>query len=174
MKGHQTRTKAVSIAEMAGIDPQLICQAAIWASSSTFVKYMLNLIAKAWLDFVLKLAASSSRVAGTGSMLGYRIPEKKSWHMHIDFPQAVVHSMPLQHCLVVFMCIQQLLSNWILLALTLFGLCYLLSWVRLFVEQLCAQYSHCIWWLVTRWACFIPLVPKGLYKHQVMERSDLW
>ena len=30
-KGHKTRKPAISIAKMAGIDPQLICQASMWA-----------------------------------------------------------------------------------------------------------------------------------------------
>ena len=52
VKGHQTRKQAVSISEMAGVDPQLICQAATWASLSTFAKYYrLNLMAKARSDF---------------------------------------------------------------------------------------------------------------------------
>ena len=65
IKGHQTRKQAVSFAEMAGVDPQLICQAATWASSSTFAKnYRLNLMAEARSDFgrrVLRLAGSSDR-----------------------------------------------------------------------------------------------------------------
>ena len=83
IKGHQTPKQAVSIAEMVGGDPQLICQAATWASSSTFAKYdRLNLMAEARSDFggrVLRLAGSLGRRVGTGSLLGYRIP-KKSGH----------------------------------------------------------------------------------------------
>ena len=48
VKGHQTRKQMVSIVEMAGVDPQLICQDATWASSSNFAKYYrLNLMAEA-------------------------------------------------------------------------------------------------------------------------------
>ena len=83
IKGHQTRKQAVSIAEMAGVDPQLICQAATWASLDTFTKYYrLNLMAEARSDFgrrVLRLAGSSGRRAGTDSLSGYCIP-KKSIH----------------------------------------------------------------------------------------------
>ena len=47
IKGHQTRKQAVSIADMAGVDPKRICDAT-WASSSTFAKYYrLNLMAEA-------------------------------------------------------------------------------------------------------------------------------
>ena len=84
IKGHQTRKQVVSIGEMTGVDPKLICDAATWASSSTFAKYYrLNLMAEARSDFgrrILKLAGSSGRRAGTGSLLGYRIPKKKSGH----------------------------------------------------------------------------------------------
>ena len=76
IKGHQTRKHAVSIVENAGVHPQLIYQAAIWASSTTFAKcYRLNLMAKARSDVdrrVLKLAGSSNRVAGTGCLSRYR------------------------------------------------------------------------------------------------------
>ena len=70
--------------EMAEVDPMLICDAATWASLSTFAKYYrLNLMAEARSDFgrrVLRLAGSSGRQAGTGSLSGYRIPRKKSGH----------------------------------------------------------------------------------------------
>ena len=42
----QTRKQVVSIAEIAGVDPHLICQAAMWALSSSFA-YRLNLMAAA-------------------------------------------------------------------------------------------------------------------------------
>ena len=77
--------QAVSMAEMAGVDLQHICQAATWTSSSTFAKYYrLNLMAKAHLDFgrrMLRLAGPSRRLGGTGSLLGYLI-SKKSRHPH--------------------------------------------------------------------------------------------
>ena len=42
------RKQLVSIAQMAGVDPNRICDAATWASSSTFAKYYrLNLMAEA-------------------------------------------------------------------------------------------------------------------------------
>ena len=63
IKGHQTRKQAVSIVEMTGVDPKRICDAATWASSSTFAKYYrLNLMAEARSDFgrrVLRVAGSS-------------------------------------------------------------------------------------------------------------------
>ena len=86
IKGHETKKPAISIVEIATIDPHLMCQAANWAPSSTFAKYyMLNLIAKAQLDFgrrVLKLAGSCRRLAETCSLAGYHIPKKKSRHPH--------------------------------------------------------------------------------------------
>ena len=101
IKGHHTLKQAVSMAEMAGVDPQCICQAATWASSSTFAKYYrLNLMTKAHSDFgrrVLKLAGSFCRVVGTGSLSGYHIPKKESTPTLI-FPQAVVHCALLQLC----------------------------------------------------------------------------
>ena len=82
IKSHQTREQVVSITEMAGIDPQLICQTATWASSNNFAKYYRHvLIARARLVFgrrVLKLAGPSSRVTGTGSLLGYQITQQNS------------------------------------------------------------------------------------------------
>ena len=84
IKGHQTRKQAVCIAEMAGVDPKIICNAATWAASSTFAKYYrLNIMAEGCSDFgrrVLRLAGSSGRRVGTGSLSGYRIPKKKSGH----------------------------------------------------------------------------------------------
>ena len=82
VKGHQTRKQAVSIAEMAGVDPKRICDAATWAPSCTFAKYYwLNLMAEAHSDFgrrALRLAGTSDRRAGTDSRFGYRIAKKKS------------------------------------------------------------------------------------------------
>jgi hypothetical protein len=51
MKGQQTQ-KSTSITDMAGVDPQLICNAATWALRCTFAKhYRLNLAIKARSDF---------------------------------------------------------------------------------------------------------------------------
>ena len=84
IKGHQTRKRVVSIAEMAGVDHKLICDAATWGSSSTFAKYYrLNLMAEASSDFgrrILRLAGSLGRRARTSSLLGYHIPKKKRGH----------------------------------------------------------------------------------------------
>ena len=75
MESHQTKKQAISIADMAGVDTTTL------ALFSTFAKYYrFNLIAKALLNCgrrVLKLASSSNRVAGTGSLVGYCIPKKK-------------------------------------------------------------------------------------------------
>jgi hypothetical protein len=74
IKGHQTRKVATSIADMAGVDPQAICNAATWASRCTFAKhYRLNLAAKAKSTFgrqVLRVAGSASARRSSG----YRIP----------------------------------------------------------------------------------------------------
>jgi hypothetical protein len=67
IKGHQTRKVATSIADMAGVDPQAICNAATWASRCTFAKhYRLNLAAKARSAFGRQASARRSS--------GYRIP----------------------------------------------------------------------------------------------------
>ena len=64
VKGHQTRSQATSWAEMAGVDPQTLCNAATWSSSCVFAKhYRLDLVAKARSDFgrrVLMAAGSSA------------------------------------------------------------------------------------------------------------------
>ena len=39
LKGPQTRKMAVTYADMAGVDPQTICEAAYWANSSMFAKF---------------------------------------------------------------------------------------------------------------------------------------
>ena len=81
IKCQQTRKQPISIAEMAGIDPQLICQAATWALSSTFTKYYrLNVDAKAQLDLVsrvLKLVGYSNRVVTTGCLAWYSISKEE-------------------------------------------------------------------------------------------------
>ena len=89
LQGHQTRKQAVSIAVMADIDLQFICQGATWALSSTFAKYYsLDLMAKAKSDFgkrVLMLAGSSSRIAGTGILAPCRgITSPRRVDTHID------------------------------------------------------------------------------------------
>ena len=82
IRGHQTQKQAISMAEMAGVDPKCICQATMWASSSTFAHYyMFSLLAKAHSDFdrrVLRMDGSSHRVSRTGTLLGYHILKKKS------------------------------------------------------------------------------------------------
>ena len=82
IKGHQTRKQATSIAELAGVAPETICEAATWASTCTFAKfYRLNIAASASADFgrrVLQVAgASSSSSSRTGSLAQYHIPKKK-------------------------------------------------------------------------------------------------
>ena len=48
IKGHQTRKMATSWADLAGVDPQLICDAATWSSACTFSRhYRLDLTAQA-------------------------------------------------------------------------------------------------------------------------------
>ena len=78
IKGHQTRKQSTSIADLAGVDPQLICAAATWASRCTFAKhYRLNLAAKARSHFgrtVLQVAGSST----ARRQSGYRIPRTDS------------------------------------------------------------------------------------------------
>ena len=39
VKGHQTRKMAVTYADMAGADPQTICEAATWRNSNTFARF---------------------------------------------------------------------------------------------------------------------------------------
>ena len=48
VKGHQSHKQATSIADMTGVDPQLICQVATWSSENTFAKhYCPNIALKA-------------------------------------------------------------------------------------------------------------------------------
>ena len=47
VKGHQLRKQSVSIAEMTGISPQEICDAATWSSTNMFVRrYQLDVVAR--------------------------------------------------------------------------------------------------------------------------------
>ena len=94
VKGHQVRKQAVSLAELAGVSPQAICEAATWSSTCTFAKYYrLNLMEQQRSDFgrrVLRVAGSSgpsgtqttvprgaSEQPAGGCLSGYRIPLKK-------------------------------------------------------------------------------------------------
>ena len=77
VKGHQTRKQAVSMAELAGVSPDQICEAATWTSTCTFAKfYCLNLAAQANATFgrrVLQVAGASSSVSTRGSRKKSRI-----------------------------------------------------------------------------------------------------
>ena len=95
VKGHQVRKQAVSWADMAGVDPQKICDAATWQSDNMFAQhYRLDIIHGARSDFgrrLLRLAASTAAEAalrrslhvprpptGTGSLpapRNFRIPK---------------------------------------------------------------------------------------------------
>ena len=96
VKGHQVRKHATSWADMARVDPQKICDAAIWKTECTFAKhYRLDLLHKNRSELgrrVLKLAASSSAEAALNRHQGravtptstsnglpdnYRIPRKR-------------------------------------------------------------------------------------------------
>ena len=67
VKGHQVRKQAVSWADMAGVDPQKICDAATWKSDNMFAQhYRLDIIHGARSDFgrrLLQLAASTAAEA---------------------------------------------------------------------------------------------------------------
>ena len=94
VKGHQVRKQAVSMAELVGVSPQAICEAATWASTCTFAKcYRLNLVEQQRSDFGRRVlqVAGSSKSSGTkttvpreqtsqpqgGTLSGYRIPKLK-------------------------------------------------------------------------------------------------
>ena len=52
VKGHQVRKQVTSWADMAGVEPQKICDAATWRSESVFARhYMLDLLHGAHSDF---------------------------------------------------------------------------------------------------------------------------
>jgi hypothetical protein len=74
VKGHQVRKQATSWADMAGIDPQKICDAATWKSDSVFARhYHLDLVHGARSDLgrsVLRLGASSSAEAALPRRVG--------------------------------------------------------------------------------------------------------
>ena len=74
VKGHQVRKQATSWADMAGVDPQKICDAATWKSECTFARhYSLDLSHKSRSDFgrkVLQKSASSSAEASLRRHLG--------------------------------------------------------------------------------------------------------
>ena len=78
VQGHQVQKQATSWADMAGVDPQRICDAAMWKSQSVFAKhYQLDLIHGARREFgkrVLQLAASSSAEASLRRHLGITKP----------------------------------------------------------------------------------------------------
>jgi hypothetical protein len=79
IKGHQTRKQATSLADLAGVDPQAICNAATWASRCTFARhYRLDMVAQVRSRFgrtVLQVAGSAPppragirRIANTPSI----------------------------------------------------------------------------------------------------------
>ena len=71
---HQVRKTATSWADMAGVDPQLICNAATWSSDSMFARfYHLDIVQGHRSVFgrqVMRLAASSSADAAVRRALG--------------------------------------------------------------------------------------------------------
>ena len=92
VKGHQVRKQATSWADMAGVDPQKICDAAIWKSKCMFARhYRLDLSHSVRSDFgrrILQASASSSTEtllqrhldaaapsSSSGLSLGFRIPK---------------------------------------------------------------------------------------------------
>ena len=70
IRGHQTRKQATSIADLAGVPPQTICEAATWASNCTFARhYRLDMVAQVRSRFgrtVLQVAGSAPRPCGGG------------------------------------------------------------------------------------------------------------
>jgi len=79
VKGHQTRKMAVTYADMAGADPQTICEAATWQNTNTFARfYRLDAVANSDAEFgrrVLTLAGSSTPAPVDWG--GYRIPRRQ-------------------------------------------------------------------------------------------------
>ena len=78
VKGDHTRKMAVTYADMAGADPQSICNAATWPNTNTFVRfYRLNTIANSDVEFgrrVLTLAGPSTSAPHCWG--GCQIPRK--------------------------------------------------------------------------------------------------
>ncbi len=74
VKAHQVRKTATSWADMAGVDPQLICNAATWSSDSMFARYYhLDIVQGHRSVFgkqVMRLAASSAADAAVRRALG--------------------------------------------------------------------------------------------------------
>ena len=74
VKGHQVRKQSTSWADMAGVDPQKICDAAIWQSGSMFARhYKLDLHHQSRAELgrrVLQLSASRSAEASLRRHLG--------------------------------------------------------------------------------------------------------
>ena len=93
VKGHQVRKQAVSMAELSGVSPQAICEAATWSSTCTFAKfYRLNVLEQARSSFgrrVLQVAcpaasesaptpgSSTGDSSSRGSLRRFKIPKKK-------------------------------------------------------------------------------------------------
>ena len=73
-KGHQVRKQSTSWADMAGVDPQKICDAAIWKSNSVFARhYKLDLLHQSRAELgrrVLQLSASRSAEVALRRHLG--------------------------------------------------------------------------------------------------------
>ena len=63
IKGHQTRSQAASLADLAGVSPQQICDAATWATGCTFARhYRLDMTAQVRSQFgrsVLTISGSA-------------------------------------------------------------------------------------------------------------------
>ena len=82
VKCHQTHKMAVTYADIAGADPQTICDAATWANTWMFAKfYLLDIIANSDAEFgqrVLMLACSS--ILAPHHWGRYRVPQKHQFH----------------------------------------------------------------------------------------------
>ena len=61
VRGHQVRKMATTWADLAGVDPELIRQAATWSSNCTFAKhYRLDLIRQKSSDFSRRILEASA------------------------------------------------------------------------------------------------------------------
>jgi len=78
IRARQTRSLLTSWAEMSGVDPNMICRAATWASTCTFARrYRLNMAHRRHADFgrrVLRVTGSSE--ASSDALRDYKVPEK--------------------------------------------------------------------------------------------------
>ena len=98
VKGHQTCKMAVTYADMAGSDPQTICEAATWRNSITFARfYLLDSVANSDAEFGRRVlihpsAASLGRISHTSEETFPPVDELNS---NPDaFPLAVAPVLP--------------------------------------------------------------------------------